>query len=265
MLFKLFALPFLCIGLYGLIGPFVPGSGATVEKMLGIPLLVGLPFAAFGAWAWLYSHAIEINGDTRTITEWWSVWYRWKSQEHSFSEFRQIELNETLVVRKRGPATTVYPVCFTGRGKEFCLPSRGSYQDGRQLAEHLSRLCGPRLADDTSGAVTVRQADELDVSLRERVQRQGLGQIPGLPRPPEKFKSKILFSGGELKMDIPMHWSAIKFSVPGCLVNAEQLGHCTSGGASNRPRQVQCPQLAPPQLLRNGAREAREAAKEEGS
>jgi hypothetical protein len=64
----------------------------------------------------------------------------------------------------------------------------------------------------------VRQADELDVSLRERVQRQGLGQTPALPRPPEEFRSELVFSDGELQIDIPLHWTAVEVSVPGCLI-----------------------------------------------
>jgi hypothetical protein len=174
---KLLAFPFLLVGLYCILGPWLPGSGASLGIMLIVPLC-GLPFAACGVWGIFYRRGLDFDRNTQFVREWWGVLLPWRTQEYHIAEFDEIALQKLT----DSDAETVFEVYLAGAIRKILVQASSSYRTARKTADELSQYSGLELADDSSGRIVVRPPHPQYEPLREKVSRTG-------ELPPHLFKT----------------------------------------------------------------------------
>lgn len=177
---SLFGMPFLLTGLGIMFSPlFAPDSSGPSGLIGTIPF--GLIFAVVGGALVFGRGGIDVDLRRRELVRWWSAIVRVKSTVIPLTEIRQVTV--TKEVRKnKNSTTTVYPIYVELAASRKNLVEDQDYQSSRRVAEGLARFAGVPMSDASSGQPVVRQPDELNESLRDRVRR--MNERLEYPSPP---------------------------------------------------------------------------------
>jgi hypothetical protein len=105
--------------------------------------------------------------------------------------------------RGSNSTTTVYPirVVSKGRGSTFSVGEELRYEEGRKIGEQIASFLNAPLSDSASGKTVVRNADELDISIKEQAKRNASPEP--LPSTPPVMRSRIREDRGGVVVEIP--------------------------------------------------------------
>ena len=196
----LFGLPFFAAGL------FVIGASLSLwaQKGNSPPWYVGVPFggvfAAVGATLMFGRSGIAINKMDRTLVKWWGLLGPFRRKEYSLDDFDRVHLTRE-VRRSKNSSYTVYPVRVAGPDERVTVEEPRDYEKARRIAEEVAGFLGTKLVDGAAGTEVVRQAGELDESLRERTQRAG--DVVTMPDPPPFLRTRCTIEGRSVILDLP--------------------------------------------------------------
>jgi len=202
----LFGLPFLLAGLFVMFLPLFPGKtkpegGSSKQMPAALAIPFGAIFAAVGA-AFVFGRAGKtIDRRSGTMTTWWGIVVPFRRKEYPLSAFDRVTLSRE-VRRSKNSTYTVYPVRLEGPGaKKAALEERRAQRAARQGGEELAKFLGLKLADRSMGTLIVREAEELDESIRERARRRG--ERLEVSEPPPERRSRQSVAGDTLCFEIP--------------------------------------------------------------
>ncbi len=197
--------------LFGL--PFLLGGCMVIAASLGLvgskgnppPLAVAIPFGGIFMTvgiAFIFGrNGIIINMREGMIQTWWGLLVPVSRKEYRIAEFDRVTIKRE-VRRSKNSSYTVFPVHIEGEGNtkvKFEEPQ--DFTRARNLAEEIAKFVRLPVHDSTSGSLAVRDADHLDESLREQVQRTG--EKIALPQTPDNLKSTITPRGSSVTIEIP--------------------------------------------------------------
>ena len=212
-----FGLPFLLTGLAliaGSLGIISIESFIESEVPWYLVFLIGMLFGTIGAVLAFGRAGLTIDRRQNKIIRWYGVWSWVKRTEYPIDNY--LRLTVTRETRSSGKSSyTAYPVQL--RGGEGTNPieieAPRDYPTARKTAEALARFLNRPLEDSTSGETMVRQAAELDQSIRERVRRAR--EKVAVPDPPARMKSRVYTEGGSTVIEIPSPgiWSITTISM----------------------------------------------------
>jgi hypothetical protein len=196
----LFGLPFLLAGLFVMQIPLqlIPVEVEGDPQPWYFFVLFSIPFVAAGAGMVFGRAGVIIDRRTKTVTRWWGLLIPIRRRKVLLDPFRRVTLK-----KETSDDSTTYPVSLDGAPGEqaVALCSSGSYEDARAMAEELAEFLDRPLADATSGKFVIREAGDLDESVREQVKRTG--EEVELPPAPFEMRTRIERTGDSVILDIP--------------------------------------------------------------
>jgi len=207
----IFGLIFLAIGIFLLVETF----GLTASKGDGTPWYFGIPLGSIcafvGALAILGRSGIIIDRRNGVLTQWRRLLgplSRTSRTERELSEFDRVTVTRKVTRQQsKGSSQTfiVFPVKLEGTGDPIDINvhnvRQGDELAARKEAEELAAFLNIPLSDTTSGEAVVRAPDELDESLRDRIQKEVTPL--DMPEPPPNMQAECLVKGDMLRIDIP--------------------------------------------------------------
>ncbi|NOY82208.1 MAG: hypothetical protein GXP31_14515 [Kiritimatiellaeota bacterium] len=195
-----FGLPFLGVGL------FVLGMGlGLIPVKNGPPVFFSIPFGSIfvlvGLGLVFGRRGCRMDKKRRTIQCWSSLIVPLKQKLYRFEDFTSVSV--TREVRRSDKSTyIVFPVRLRGEDDtKLDLQEFRQYPESRALAEQVAKFLELPFADSSAGAEVVRAPDELDLSLKERVQRSAA--LQPLPEPPSNLQTRILRKDRSVRLEIP--------------------------------------------------------------
>jgi len=200
----LFGLPFLVAGLFSMLSPLLPQRYRPRESKTGRPVPVagavalGGLFAAVGAGLMFGRSGKDLDRRTDTLTTWWGVVVPFRRKVYRLSDVQRVSLTRE-VRRSRNSSYTVFPVRL--HGLNVILEESRDPDKARAAAEQVAKFLGCPLADSSLGTQVVREAAELDESVRERVRRTG--ERPEVPPPPACQRCRTRVVADTLCVEIP--------------------------------------------------------------
>jgi hypothetical protein len=208
----LLGLPSFCCGILFIV------IGLT--RSLPFPVILGLVFAIVGGGVMFGCSEKLIDGDNRQVTSWWGLRAGWllvpfKKSVYSFDDFQSVTVCEK--VRKSSDSSdTCYPVRIESAGDSVTVEEPRDYHKSRQRAEEVAKLMGLPMQDSTSGEVVVREAEQLDDSLRDQFQRTG--ERLDVPVQPDGCRVSYRLEGDALVLDLPSPVTGPILKMWGCLL-----------------------------------------------
>jgi len=197
----LFALPFLVAGLVVLSIPFLMRETSPRNPPGAIVYIVGGLFVLGALLALLWRGGVVIDRRQGTVLDWWGLPRPISRTETKLSEFDHVSVGRE-VRKTKNSSYTVYPVGLrSGQRSPLKLGEEMRPQEGRRVAEDVAKFLSFRLIDESMGQAIVREAAELDESLRERMRRKG--EHPALPEPPATLHVKTGVVGDTLSFEFP--------------------------------------------------------------
>ncbi|MDP6114921.1 MAG: hypothetical protein QGG53_23915 [Planctomycetota bacterium] len=198
----LFGLPFFSAGVLvivlGLMGKVNSSSGGPAPLYFVIPF--GLVFASVGGVLMFGRSGKIIDGDNRLLTSWWGLLVPLKRTDYSFDGFQMVCVRKE-VRRSENSSYTCYPVRIESADDSVTVEEPRVYHDARQRGEEVSKLMGLPMEDSTTGESVVREAEHLDESLRDRMQRTG--EKLEIPDQPDGCRVTCHPEGDALVLDLP--------------------------------------------------------------
>lgn len=194
----LVGLPFLAVGLFTLFAPYFlpPPTGADFYIVVGM----GSVFALIGAVILFARSKTVIDRKMGFVHKTDSVIVPLRSKQYALTDYDTVFLSKE-VRRSKNSTYYVYPVKLTGPGGEIKIEESQRYEDQRRIAENIAKFTGFNVADSSSGQTVVREARNLDESLREKVRRTGqISEIPPMPTP---TKIACTTEGQEFQVALP--------------------------------------------------------------
>ncbi len=201
-----------CLTLIGLavflsgVGPIIHALAWGTESGSGkLPLSAaiagGLPMALFGFAIMFGRSVVDIDSRSRTITKWWGVLVPFKSTTISFDEMRAVSISREK--RRSGDSSvTVFPVRIEGKRGAIDTHQLGEYADARRRAEEVAKFLHFGIEDTTTGKRIIREAETLDMSLRDKAQASGEPTArPG--EQPAGSRVAVTSDGSEATFDMP--------------------------------------------------------------
>jgi hypothetical protein len=201
---SIFGLPFLLVGLAVLTSPLwgpMKEKGSDEPAPLYFVIPFGLVFASVGAGLVLGRAGKNIDRREGAVTTWWGLLVPFKTTTRPIEDFSKVTIARE-VRRSKNSTYTVYPVRMASdEGKDIKLEEPRDMGKARAVAEEAAKFLEIPLADRSSGTERVRDAAELDESLRERARRTG--QRAEVPDQPADARSAHSVVGDSLVFDIP--------------------------------------------------------------
>ena len=198
----IFGLPFLLAGLFVMAIPFLPDAmrkGSPPPWFFAIPF--GGLFATVGAALVFGRGGVIIDRRTGLVTKWWGLLVPFSRTHRPLSEFDQVTISRE-VRRSKNSTYTVYPVRLAGsEGKPIKFEEPRTQATARKTAEELAKFVNVKLVDRSMGTAVVREADELDASLRERKAKKG--EQVTVPDEPLGRRSQQEVVGDTLAFEVP--------------------------------------------------------------
>lgn len=203
----LFGLPFFLAGLGIIATLFLSEPHRPREKETGKPapaplvIVMGTVFAALGVGLMFGRAGKVLDRRTDTLTTWWGLLLPLRSKEQRLSAFEQVVLSREVRRSKNG-TYTVYPVRLRGKGcPDVTLEEPQNPEQARRVAEEVAKFLGRPFADSSMGELVLRQAAELDESVRDRARRTG--ERVEVPPPPPGQRCRTRVVADTLCIDIP--------------------------------------------------------------
>ena len=197
-----FGLPFVIAGLTVMVDSqtaALKNAGAQQSQLFA--LLFGAVFAIVGGAIMFGRAGTIIDRREGTVTTWWGLLVPWRSKTRPLSNFSTVTLSRE-VRRSNKRTRVVFPVRLVSpRSANLDLEESQNAEKARQKAERIAKFMGLPLVDTTHGSPIVRQAHELDESLRERARRTGVR--PQVPKKPLDVRSSYRIEGETLVLEIP--------------------------------------------------------------
>lgn len=197
----LFGLPFLIAGLAVMIfgREMKSESGKPVSPVVSI--LFGAVFAAAGTGLILGRKGVTLDKRTNRAVSWWGLMVPMKSTVIPLDSLTQVEITREIR-RSDKSSQTVYPVRAEHTGGALSIMETQDYQAARKEAEEVAKFLGLQLSDASDGGeAKVRQADDLDKSIRE--QARDAGETIDVPSLPVGCRVRHELAGGRLTLEIP--------------------------------------------------------------
>ena len=196
---SLFGLPFLAAGL-GVMTSFLWATGGEAPPAVVVIPFGGL-FAGIGA-AFVFGRAGKIiDRRAGTVTTWWGLLVPFKTTVTQLADYERVTLSRE-VRRSKNSTYTVYPVRLVGAGAGGVkIEEPRNVNAARKTGEEVAKFVGLPLADSSSGALVVREADQLDESLRDQARRTG--ERADVREPPPDARATHSVAGDSLAFDIP--------------------------------------------------------------
>jgi len=195
----LFGFPFFAAGVFVL----ALGLGLLPIKD-GPPAVFAIPFGGiFGlaGFAIMFGRrGCVLDKKRRTIEYWTRLVVPLSHKTYSFDDVQRVTLTREIR-RSNNSSYTVFPVRIVGENVKVDLDEPRRYDAARMLAERVAGFLELPLADASTGTEVVRAPDELDKSLKERLQE--LPEEAELPPQPENMQTKILRKGDAVRLEIP--------------------------------------------------------------
>lgn len=193
----LFGAPFFLVGLGVMVAAFSPNSD--------IPLLFALAFggifASVGALFIFGRNGLLIDKADGSLVKWWGLMVPMRKKQRRAEDVEKIVVTRE-VRRSKNSSYTVYPVRLEGEKLEAVTvfePRKA--KQARDEAEALAKFLQKPIHDLSEGSLRIREADTLDLSLRQQF-RSGKASNE-IPEPPARLKSKIRYDAVRLEVDIP--------------------------------------------------------------
>lgn len=162
-------------------------------------LLIGLAFLVAGAVAVSSRRGITIDRKLRTLTKWWGLFVPMLRTTVSLDALTSVSITEKL--SQSDQTSVAFPVRIMGPANPLRLDRPRDYQKARALAKQIARLLALPIEDSTGGTSVVRQASELDESIRDRARRTG--ETVELPDPPAGMKTAVECGADRIRLDLP--------------------------------------------------------------
>ncbi|NQT54245.1 hypothetical protein HQ576_19465 [bacterium] len=199
----LFGMPFLLAGLAVMTGPLWGIKDSKTKKPIPWAFAVpfGAVFAAVGASIAFGRAGKEIDRRAATVTTWWGLLVPFKSTTRPLADFEAVQVTKE-VRRSKNSTYTVYPVKLkAAKGKDVSLEESRDAMKARKAGEEAAKFLSFKLVDRSLGETIVREAEELDESLRDRATRTG--ERAGVPDPPAGGRCTHSVVGDTLVFEIP--------------------------------------------------------------
>jgi len=198
----LFGLPFLAAGLgimiFGSTGKFKDDSGKPMPPI--VALLFGGVFAMVGGGLVFGRSGVILDKRTKRAVKWWGLMVPMKQTTVPLETVSQVAI--TKEIRRSDKSTyTVYPVRLSHGEGRFHVCEPRSYKNARSEAEDLAKFLEVELADMSEGEAKVRQANELDHSIRDQARNRG--ESIEVPAVPTGCRVKHDLSSGKLTLEVP--------------------------------------------------------------
>ena len=195
-----FGLPFFLVGFFFLLvmTGVVPMDSNPPPPMVGI--LFGGIFGSVGLGLMLGRAGIIIDKRHGTVTKWWGILVRCSQKVRPLADFKDVALSKEIR-RSKTSTYTVYPVRLERDGKDrINIGETRDYPKSRAVAEQVAAFVELPVVDSSTGTEVRRQADQLDVSLRDQLKTQGTLE---LPEPPAAMRSQIRQRNSTVMIEIP--------------------------------------------------------------
>jgi hypothetical protein len=200
---SLFGLPFLLAGLFIMQIPigFIPVSTEKAPLPWYFFVLFGGVFAVVGASLVFGRRGLVIDRRQQVVRVWWGLLLPMKSNEYPLERFARVKLSRDAGDSDSGDT---YPVHLVGEwvDKPLLIEAPTDYQEARTTGEFLARFLQRPLEDISSGKKVVRDPDNLDESLKERVLRTQ-EDVRSLPPPPLEMRTNIEQTSEGVELEIP--------------------------------------------------------------
>ncbi|HUT53630.1 MAG TPA: hypothetical protein VM658_09580 [bacterium] len=199
---SLFGLPFLLAGLFTM---QIPLRLVPVENSDNMPwfffFLFGLVFATAGGVLVFGRSGLILDRRTGMAVKWWGLLLPMKRREYPLDTLKTVSIHKNV---GDSDSPTTYPVQITGEdgGKRISVTNPTDYAQARCEAEQLAKFLGLPVADTSSGKKVVREAGELDESVRDRARRTG-EKSGYLPDPPFNMRTRVQETGDGVVLEIP--------------------------------------------------------------
>jgi len=185
-----FGLLFAAIGVLGL---FIVQQEPEMLPVAVVTLFVGLLIATARKWSVIDPEqgVIRVRYGLAVVPIY--------TKTHEIGHFERVDL--TAAQRGKKKSQTVHPVSLRSPHKTVELLAPSSYQPARAEAERLAKSLGLPLHDRTSGHTSIRQPDELDEPLRDRLIR--LNSAREVPEPPTYGRAVWSAADRGFAIDLP--------------------------------------------------------------
>lgn len=196
----LFGLPFMAAGIGIMCLPLLPElANNKTDAPLWFFFIFGAIFASIGTIFTLGRRGLFLDKRMNIVTTWWGLLIPFKTSTYDLTQFTKMTI--TKEVRKsKNSSYTVYPVRLVGE-ESISIGENREYHASRKLAEEIAKFIGISVADSTSGTEMIREAEELDETIREKVQKKG--EIKEIPPAPPNMKLQYNIEGNEIHFEIP--------------------------------------------------------------
>lgn len=188
-----------CLPVYQLLSTSGPSVGLIPALLLSAIL------CSFGLAVALFRKDVEIDRDGPTLTRTLRVGPFSYASDTALSGVDRMGLSTEARVTGSGRNRSkkqVYPVRFHyAAGSFYELVAPLDYSRARRYGERLAGFLQIPFEDSSSGTVVVRQPDELDLTVRERL--RSAGTLPPLPTPPPSARSRVVPDGRNYRVVIP--------------------------------------------------------------
>ncbi len=137
---------------------------------------------------------------------WWGFLLPMRRKRYALELFEQVALCAEERTRtdkdntNRRHTYTVYPVRLEGQ-EWIELGAKENFQSARALAEKVAKYVELPLADSTSGKISLRATADLDKSLAEQLQQEGV--VLELPQLPAETKLHVETGDGKVRIELP--------------------------------------------------------------
>jgi len=197
----LVGLPFLCLGgFFAILGLGLVGGEGPPWFVAVFMVPFGGIFASIGALFILGRSGTIIDRKTNTLTQWCGLLVPMYRTKRDLGDFGTVRL--TRETRGSGEdARIAFPVRLTGSDGHVVIFEGTDYETTRTDAEDLAKFLGFQVRDESSGTAVVRESDELDESLRDRVRKQDTPLE--MPDPPPDMRAECMVKGDRFRIDIP--------------------------------------------------------------
>ncbi|MDY6845335.1 MAG: hypothetical protein SVW57_14760, partial [Thermodesulfobacteriota bacterium] len=206
--FTIFGMLFLIIGLLTIISAFnvIP---TQAHQPWHITAPFGVIFSIIGILMIFGRIGLIIDRRQRKIIRWYGAPVPVIQKDFALNHYKNVVINKE-VVRKDRSTRIVYHVMLKGESgvKPIKATQCNDYNIVWKKAKEIARfLCLP-VVDTSSGQEVIRNTDQLDESLRERVRQTG-EQISIL-NPPKDMRTQVCIEDNRITLNIPPQGFKIK-------------------------------------------------------
>ncbi|MCF6175551.1 MAG: hypothetical protein L3J71_07275 [Victivallaceae bacterium] len=156
-------------------------------------------------WLLFGRHGIKIDSSLSEIIKWRGLTFLpLFSTRKKFYDFNSVQIERQLH-RSKNSSYYSYPVLMTSESeKDFVINNQKDIIVARQVAETGAKYMKLRLLDKTGSVETVRNYDELDLSIRELAAKKGVSpKFDDVGEMPASLRAFGSLSGNQLSLEMP--------------------------------------------------------------